>query len=143
MSLLKDILVCNTTVTGVCGRKCHEYDQCATISLILLQDDTWLSYHTIKSTYVILFYLIVAPMIGAMMFFCWKGYESACEYCDDRESSKNKKSEASMPNYKLKYECCKRNVAPILFPIPPDFDFKHHCGQNCLGPNKIQQPRYI
>ncbi|XP_055878402.1 uncharacterized protein LOC129924937 [Biomphalaria glabrata] len=141
MSLFVDILVCNTTVSGVCGRKCYEYDQCSSSAyFVSLQDDTWLSYNTIKSTYVILFYLIVAPLIGAILFFCWKGYEDACEHCD---SKRNKKADMSTPNYKLKYECCKRNVAPILFPIPPDFDFKHHCGQNCLGPNKIQQPRYI
>ncbi|BFZ12143.1 hypothetical protein BsWGS_15182 [Bradybaena similaris] len=95
----------------------------------------------IMSTLVLLFYLFGLPVIVVVLVLLWRAYLNVCENCERTMSRRHSVtySVVDMQDFRLRHECCKKNVAPILFSLPTDFNFKHNCGAKCKGP-KVWQP---
>lgn len=65
---------------------------------------------------VLLFYLFVLPVIGLIIVIMWRVYLNVCEHCEKNLTRRHSVvySVVDIQDLRLRHECCKKNVAPIL-----------------------------
>ncbi|RUS86542.1 hypothetical protein EGW08_005681 [Elysia chlorotica] len=89
----------------------------------------------IITTLISLFWLVGMPIVFVICSILWHIWTLFCDLIEAACSGSELTSEYITIN-----ECTNPQVAKILSPLPPDFDFKHVCDNKSVKGNPFGRP---